>query len=145
VLINADRKAGQVTEPITLYLTFIVSPKATSSVDPQSTEVNASTRTEATSSVAQGFTNTTRSTAAGSETSSAPTDHHLSTPTPPAADPRAEISSAENALQIANEAMTTISLSDTWGVALERIKWVMDTVSPAAEVRYALLPILDRA
>jgi hypothetical protein len=58
---------------------------------------------------------------------------------PPAADPRAEMSSAENALQIADEAMAKISLSDTWEVALERIKWVMDTVSPVAEVRSNIL------
>ena len=55
------------------------------------------------------------------------------------ADPRADLSSAENALQGANEVMTTINLSDTWGAALERIKWVMDIVSPVAEVRSNIL------
>jgi hypothetical protein len=135
-----------VTEPITLYLTFIVSPNTTSSpvlpigaTNPQSTEVNASTRMEATSSIAQDFTNTIRSTAIGSEALAPPADRLPGTPPPPAADPRAEMSSVENALQIANEAMATISFSDTWGVALERIKWVMDIVSPIAEVRYDVL------
>jgi hypothetical protein len=142
VLTNGDIKAGQLTEPITLFLSFIVSPNATSSpvlpidtTNPQSTEVHASTGRGATSSMAQDFTNTTRSTAVGSDTSSPPTDRLPNVPTPPAADPRAEMSSAENALQIANDAMATISLSDTWEVALSRIKWVMDTVSPVAEVR----------
>ena len=40
--------------------------------------------------------------------------------------------------------MMTINLSNTWEGALERIKWVMDTVSPVAEVRaMSFLPILD--
>ncbi|KAF8260415.1 hypothetical protein EI94DRAFT_1706322 [Lactarius quietus] len=46
----------------------------------------------------------------------------------------AGMSSAEDALQIADEAMTALNLSDTWEGALERIKWVMDTVSPVAEL-----------
>jgi hypothetical protein len=149
VLTNG-KKAGQLTEPIMLFLSFIVSPNATSSpvlpidtTNPQSTEVHASTGRGATSSMAQDFTNTTRSTAVGSDTSSPPTDRLPNVPTPPAADPRAEMSSAENALQIANDAMATISLSDTWEVALSRIKWVMDTVSPVAEVRSSIFcPIL---
>ncbi|KAH9028886.1 hypothetical protein EDB85DRAFT_1578827 [Lactarius pseudohatsudake] len=44
------------------------------------------------------------------------------------------VSPAKNALRDADEAMTTINLSNTWGGALERIKWVMDTVSPVAEL-----------
>ena len=50
----------------------------------------------------------------------------------------------EDALYSAEEAMNTINnISDTWEGALERIKWVMDTVSPVAEVCYkVLLPIL---
>ena len=44
---------------------------------------------------------------------------------------------AENALHDAHRALTAIGeLSDTWEDALERIKWVMDTVSPVAEVRH---------
>ena len=106
VLANGDIKAGQLNDPITLYLTFVVSPNTASSqvlpidaTNLQSTEANTLTLGEAT-----------------------------------VADPRTDMASAENALQIANEAMTTIKLSDTWKVTLERIKWVMDTVSPVAEV-----------
>ena len=109
VLANGDIKAGQLNEPITLYLTLVVSPNTASSQDLpidatnlQST--NALTLREST-----------------------------------VADPRADLSSAENALQGANEVMTTINLSDTWGAALERIKWVMDIVSPVAEVRSNIL------
>ena len=44
---------------------------------------------------------------------------------------------AGNALHDAHKALTAIGeLSDTWEEALERIKWVMDTVSPVAEVRH---------
>jgi hypothetical protein len=101
VLTIGNIKAGQLTEPITLFLSFIVSPNNTfSPVLPSDT---------------------------------------TSTPTSPAADPQAEMSSVVNALQSANEAMARISLSDTWEIALERIKWVMDTVSPVAEVRYDVL------
>jgi hypothetical protein len=151
VLANGDIKAGQLVEPITLYLTFNVSPNATPSLalsitapNLQSTEVNASTHKGATSYIAPDSTNVVRSTVATDRgTVSSPTDRIPSIPMPAAADPRAEMSSAEHALQIANEAMTTISLSDTWEVALERIKWVMETVSPVAEVRSnILLPIL---
>ena len=86
-------------------------------------------------------TNTIRSTVAtGSENLSPPTDHLPSAPMPPAADRRAGMSPAKNALHDADEAMMSINLSKTWEGALERIKWVMDTLSPVAEVRR--LPIL---
>ncbi len=49
------------------------------------------------------------------------------------------VSPAENALHDANEAMTTINLSNTWEGVLGRIKWVMDAVSPVAEVRCNVL------
>ena len=91
-------------------------------------------------------TNTTRSTVAtGSDTLSPPTDRLPSTPIPPATDRLAGASPAENALRDAKEAMTTINLSKTWDGALERVKWVMDTLSPVAGVRcnVVFLPILD--
>ncbi len=69
----------------------------------------------------------------------------MSTPTPPATDRRAEMSPAEK-LHDADKAMMTINLPETWEGVLGRIKWVMDAVSPVAEVRCnVLLPILDRA
>ncbi len=93
--------------------------------------------------MAQDSTNTTRSTVAtGSETLSPPTDRlpsEMSTPMPAAADRRAGMSPVEDALHDAGEAMTTINLPSTWDSALERIKWVMDTVSPVAEVRCNVL------
>ena len=108
--------------------------------NPQSTEVNKLPLGEATSSVIQESTSTTRSAfTIDSETLSPPTDRISITPMSPATDGRAGISPAENALFNAKEVMTTINLSKTWEGALARIKWVMDTLSPVAEVRYKVL------
>jgi len=62
----------------------------------------------------------------------------MSTPTPPATDRRAGMSPAEK-LYDADEAMTTINLSNIREGVLGRIKWVMDAVSPVAEVRCNVL------
>src|SRR6266702_5631424 len=60
----------------------------------------------------------------------------LSTPTD-----RTPIESAENALRDTEEATKAINLPSTWEGAVARIKWVMDTVSPAAEVRHGTLSL----
>ena len=136
VLANGDIKAGRLNEPITLYLTFVVSPNTASSLalpidvtNLQSTKANASTVSEATSSTAQGPDGGTLAPAA---------DHRPNTPIPLTSVQRAEMPHIEDTLQSAEEAMATITLSDTWGVVLERMKWVMDTLSSVAEVRYDL-------
>ncbi|KAF8260413.1 hypothetical protein EI94DRAFT_905287 [Lactarius quietus] len=135
VLVNGNRRAGQSNPPVTLYLNVSVSPNSTSNpilpidaINIQSTEINETPPTEATSSIAQDSTNTTRSTTPGPETYSPPTDR------PPNVLMPAGITSAVDALQTADEAMTALNLSDTWEGALKRIKWVMDTVSPVAEL-----------
>ena len=48
------------------------------------------------------------------------------------------------ALRRADEAKEPIDQKNKWKGAVRRIKWVMDTVSPIAEVR-TILPLLDRA
>ena len=136
-----------------LYLTVIVSPITTTSYptlpikasNPPSTEVNELPLREHASYVAKDSTDTTRSAVAtGSVTLSPPTDRPPSTPIPPATDRLAGMSPAENALNDAKEVVTTINLSKTWDGALERVKWVMDTLSPVAEVgRDVLFPILN--
>ena len=87
--------------------------------------------------------NTTRSTVVtGPETLSSMTDRlpsEISALMPSATDRQEGMSSAENALYNAKEVMTTINLSETWEGALARIKWVMDILSPVAEVRYNVL------
>ncbi|KAF8260400.1 hypothetical protein EI94DRAFT_904244 [Lactarius quietus] len=135
VLVNGDRRAGQSNQPLTLYLNVSVSPNSTSNpilpidaTNIRSTEINETPPTEATSSIAQDSTNTARSTTPGPETYSPPMDRLPNVLIP------GGMSSAEDALQIADDAMTALNLSDTWEGALERIKWVMDTVSPVAEL-----------
>ena len=58
---------------------------------------------------------------------------------PPATDRSAGMSLAENALHDAKEVVATINLSKTREGALERIKWVMDTLGPMAAVRRNVL------
>jgi len=130
-------------QPVTLYLTISVSPNTTSHPGKRDL-VGAG---EAMGSVAQDSMKSTRSTvAAGSETPPRPKDHipgEITTAMPQVADGSAGMSPAKNALRIADEAMTMINLSNTWEATLERMKWVMDTVSPVTEVRAtSLLPIL---
>jgi hypothetical protein len=140
VLINPDGEAGQSTQPVTLYLTVDVSPiLPIDATDLQSAKVTESPPREDMSSITQDPMNATRSTVAtGSETVSPPADRppsEMSTPLPPAANRPAGMSPTENTLRDAGEVVTAIDISDIWGGALERIKWVMDTLSPVAEVR----------
>jgi len=62
-------------------------------------------------------------------------------------DGQAEMSPTETALialRRANEAKKLIDRKNTWKGAVGRIKWVMDTVRPIAEVRaISILPLLD--
>jgi hypothetical protein len=146
VLTSEDRSARDSVQPVTLFLTVIVTPNTTSypilaidATNLQSTEVNESSPGEYVPSIAPGSVNTTRSAVAtGSEALPLPADclpSEMSTPPPAATNRPAGISLAENALREAKDAMTTINLCDTWESALERIKWVMDTLGPVAEVR----------
>ena len=142
VLANGDIKAGQLIEPITLYLTFVVSLNMASPLvlpidasNLQSNEVNVSTPEAAASPLTLDPANVVRS-AVTASTFDPTTDHPPSALSTSVANPRADMPSAENALEIANEAMMALNLSDTWEGALGRIKWVMDTVSPVVEVRY---------
>jgi hypothetical protein len=93
--------------------------------------------------MAQDSNITIRSTVAiGTVSLSLPTDRLPSTPMPPVTDRR-----AEDALHDAKEVVATINLSKTWEGALARVKWVMDTLSPVAEVRHNVLfsyPLLSR-
>jgi hypothetical protein len=49
------------------------------------------------------------------------------------------ISAAENTLHDADEATKAIDLTHTWEVAVARIQWLMDTLSPVAEVRHSAI------
>ncbi len=60
---------------------------------------------------------------------------------------QAEMSPTEKALislRRADEAKRPVDRANTWKGAISKIKWVMDTVSPIAEVRaISILPLLD--
>ncbi len=132
-------------QPVTLYLTVSVSLNTTS--HPGKRDL-VGAREAMRPRMTQDPMKSIRSTvAAGFETLSCPRDHlpgEITTSMPPAADGSAGMPPAKNALRNADEAMTTINLSNTWEGALERIKWVVDTVSPVAEVRaMSFLPDLD--
>ena len=139
--------AGQSIEPITLYLTLVVSSIATSNpvllldANLQSTAVNVSSARKTSSTMAQDYTNSARSTVTtDTETlslASPPSVPLLDTAMPLAAgNLPVGVPPVESALRGAQEVMTTMSnLSNTWEDALERIKWVMDAVSSVAEVR----------
>ncbi|KAH9024744.1 hypothetical protein EDB85DRAFT_252124 [Lactarius pseudohatsudake] len=141
VLTNGDGQGG---ESVTLYLTVIVSPNTAS--DPilptnapiiRPITINDSPSREAEElSVAKEPTNPTGSTITTGPALAPPTSRlpsNESTPIPPATERRG-VSPAVSALHGAGEAMATINLSNKWEGALERIKWVMDTVSPVAEL-----------
>ncbi len=158
VLSNGDGQAGQSDQPVILYLTIAVSANATSHpilpINPTNavaTKVDVSPMEQATKpTMTQDPTETTPFVVATApEPLSTPTEHiETSIPIPPVPDVRAAMSPAENALRDAEEATKAINLPSTWEGAVARIKWVMDTVSPAAEVRHSTMSfylMLDRA
>src|SRR6266571_3715589 len=151
VLNNGDGQAGQSDQPVILYLTITVSANATSypilpinATNAIATDVHVSSMEKAMEqatkpTMAQDFIETTPfAVATAPESLSPPTDHvpiEVKTPIPPVHDVRAAMSPAENALRGADEATKEINLASTWEGVIARIKWVMDTVSPVAEVR----------
>ena len=58
-----------------------------------------------------------------------------SSPIPPVPDIQA-MAPAKNALHDADEATKSINLTSIWESTVERIKWLIDTVSPVAGVRH---------
>ncbi|KAH8991132.1 hypothetical protein EDB86DRAFT_3244768, partial [Lactarius hatsudake] len=104
---NSDGEAGTSTQPVTLYLTIAVSSDATSPI----------------------FSNTPEVLTKGDNS----TDEEPTKPTPV----HAEVSPVEDAmiaLHRADGAKELINRRDIWSGAVSRIKWVMDTVSPIAEL-----------
>ncbi len=150
VLSNGDGQAGQSVQPVILYLTIAVSPSATSHpispINPTNaiaTEINASPMEQATkSTMAQDSIETAPLVVATIPDPLSPSTDHVPIETSipiPVPDVRAAVSPAENALHDADEATKAINLSSTWEGTVARIKWVMDTVSPAAEVRHSAM------
>jgi|SRR6266702_1121021 len=150
-LSNGDGQAGQSVPPVILYLTITVSANTTSHpilptnpTNAIATEVDVSPMEQATKpAMAQNSIETTPFViATAPDRLSPPTDHvpiETSTSISPAPDVRAAMSPAENALHDADEATKAINLLSTWEGVVARIQWVMDTVSPAAEVRHSAM------
>ncbi|KAH9038968.1 hypothetical protein EDB85DRAFT_361772 [Lactarius pseudohatsudake] len=108
---NGDGEAGKSTRPVTLYLTITVSSDVTSPIFSTTPESGPDVLTKG-----------------GNTTDGEPTK-----PTPV----QAEISPAEDALIALHRADDTkklIDRRDIWKGVVSRIKWVMDTVSPIAEL-----------
>ncbi len=157
VLSNGGGQAGQSVQPVVLYLTITVSANATShpilpinATNDIATEVDVLPMEQATKpTTAQDSIETTPFVVATvPEPLSPPMDYVPIDPIPPVPDVRVAVSPAENALRDAGEATKAINLPSAWEGAVARIKWVMDTVSPAAEVCHNAMSfylVLDRA
>ncbi|KAH9030584.1 hypothetical protein EDB83DRAFT_1849522 [Lactarius deliciosus] len=138
-LINGDGGAGRSTQPATLDLTITVSTNMhpINPHDPPdiSTKGGDTLADAAKSSMAQDSGEPFQPTAP---------EPHLASPDPlsvetgtPAPDSQAETSTVERAriaLRDAEEAKQPIDGVNAWNGAMSRIKWVMDTVSPVAEL-----------
>ncbi len=160
VLSNGDGQAGQLDQPVILYLTIAVSANATShpilpinATNAIATEVDASPLEQATkrTMAEDSIEATPFVVATAPEHLSPPTDHvpiETSIPILPVPDFRVAMSPAEDSLRDADDATKAINLPSRWEGAVARIKWVMDTVSPAAEVRHSAMSfylMLNRA
>ena len=134
VLENDVGEAARSTQPVTLYITVnITSPNLYNSPPSIPTEDHDSPAEEATIPGGIQFP---------AAEPPLPLPHHLSVQTgSPMPQCPEGVSPTEDflfALDRANEAMKVIvpfDRSTTWERAVERINWVMDTLSPIAEVR----------
>ena len=149
VLKSGDGKPGQ---SVTLYLTIVVSANAPphpilpiDTAHAIATGIDVSPMEQATENTNTGAQDSIETTpfipAATSELLS-PSMHDVpivtSSTIPPVLDVQA-MSPAENALRDADEATKAINLTCTWESTVDRIKWVIDTVSPVAGVRHSAM------
>ncbi|SRR6266702_5579544 len=148
VLGNGGGHAGQSDQPVILNLTITVSANATSHLifpinptNATATEVDVSPIEQATKpTMAQDSIKTTPFVIATvPEPLLHPTDCVPTETRTPLPDVWAAMSPVENALHDADEATKTINLPGRWEGAVAGIKWVMDTVSPATEVRHSAM------
>ncbi|KAH9039720.1 hypothetical protein EDB84DRAFT_1415611, partial [Lactarius hengduanensis] len=146
ILSDGDGQPGQSVQPVILYLTIAVSANATSHpvfpikpTNPLPTIVDASPMERVTKpTIAQDSIESVRCVVlTPPEPRSPPTDHvptKTNIPIPTIPDVQVAASPAQNALHVADESTKAINLPSTWEGAIARIKWVMDTVSPVAEL-----------
>ena len=136
VLENRVGEAVRLTQPVTLYITINVTPPSLCNTPPR-------IPTEDDDSPAEGATIPGRTQVPASEHLS-PLSHHQPVETGntmPQSREEVSPTSIKNpriALHQADEALeriVPIDGSNTWERAVGRIKWVMDTLGPIAEVR----------
>ncbi|SRR6266702_349385 len=132
--------------PVTLYLTITVSANVPPPNPPEIPTKGDDTLTEE-------ATKPSMAPDSGGPIQSTAPEHLLPSPDPMSVetgipsmpDGQAEISPTEKALiavRRADEAKKPIDGANTWKGVISRIKWVMDTVSPIAEVRViSILPL----
>ena len=150
-LSNDDGDAGQSTQPVTLHLTIAVSTNVASPIFSNNPTEMPTIRD---GSPAEEATKPLVVLVSGAP--SRPTACEPPLPSPdtlptetgaPMPDSQAETSPAEKvlvAVRRADEAKKRIDRENTWEGAISRIKWVMDTVGPIAEVcTISILPLLD--
>ena len=150
VLSNGDGNAGQSTHPVTLYLTITVSlnmpPPIVLNNPPEiPTKGDDSPLEESTkpSIVLDSGGPVQSTTPEPLLPSSDPLPVETSTPTPEGQEKMSLTEKVLIALRRADEAKKPIDRKNTWKGAISRIKWVMDTVSPIAEVRIMSILLLD--
>ncbi|KIM45626.1 hypothetical protein M413DRAFT_344802 [Hebeloma cylindrosporum] len=132
---------GSSSEPVKLHLTLTLSADLNTSRI-MATDTSILVMTEVYNPKAEGHTISIPSisqrtldsirTAAFSEPTS-PVASHLPTKTG-TADGQVEVSPSEVALQDVSDAVRTMKLENAWENVVERIRWVMDAVSPVAEL-----------
>ena len=130
VLDNSGQEAGRSTRPVTLYITINITPPNLYR-SPQSipTEDYDSLAEEATSPAPEHLLPPSHHQRIETE-NTAPQSRQEVSPTS-TTNPCSALNSADEALN----RVVPIDRSNTWERALARIKWVMDTLRPIAEVR----------
>ncbi|KAI9436509.1 hypothetical protein BJY52DRAFT_1217862, partial [Lactarius psammicola] len=138
VLAHGDRTAGQSTQSITLYLTITVSANIPPPIVPNNPEMPA----KGDGTPAEETTKPSIVTDSGGPIQSSAPEHVLPSPDPLPVEgstpmTHAKASPTEKAtiaLRRADEAKKPIDRKKTWKGVVSRIQWMMDTVSPIAEL-----------
>ena len=144
ILENDGKESGRSTQPVTLYITVDITPPNLDKTLPSIPTEDNDSLAEATTPGRIQFT---------APEHLLPPSHHQRVETDNTMPQSQEevLPSAKNlrsALDSADEALKRIvptDRSNNWERAVERIKWVMDTLGPIAEVRVMLFDIVGRA
>ncbi len=151
VLSNGEGDVGQSTQLVTLYLTIAVSTNASPIVSNNPPEMptkrDDSPAEEATNHSVVLDSDSGRPSQSTAREPFSPSSDTLPVETTPMPDGQVEMSPTDKApiaVRRADEAKKPIDRVNTWKGAISRIKWVMDTIGPIAEVcAIFILPLFD--